>query len=75
MYCSETFLQDFRMHSLLPSGYGHGVSIKVVDIILLPPALHCIQAKSLGIHEFVENILKKGIQIALVRYTLNIFNL
>lgn len=67
MHCSESFLQDFGMHSLLPAGYGHGISIKVVDIILLPPGLHCIQAKCLGVHESVQNPWKKGIQTARVK--------
>lgn len=67
MHCSESFLQDFGMHSLLPAGYGHGISIKVVDIILLPPGLHCIQAKCLGVHESVQNPWKKGMQTARVK--------
>lgn len=77
MHCSETFLQDFRMHSLLLTGQDHGISIKTVDIVLLPPVLHCIQANRLGIHESVKNTLRKEIQMALLRYIfiINISNL
>lgn len=75
--CSESFPQDFSMHSLLPSGYDHGISIKIVDIILLAPALHCIQANCLGIHESVEDPLKEGKQTAPVSniFIINIFKL
>lgn len=56
------------MHFLLPCWYGHGISIKTVDIILLPPVLYCIHTKCLGKHELIKNTFNKGIRISLLKH-------
>lgn len=58
----KTFCKDIRISSLLSCCYGHGISIKTVDIVVLAPFLHCIHTKCLGEHEFIDNIFNKETQ-------------
>lgn len=47
--------------SLLLCWQSHGVSKKVVDIVLFPPVLHCIHAERLGIQDSVKNFCDKAV--------------
>lgn len=52
---------DVNKPSLLLCWQSHGVSKKVVDIVLLPPVLHCIHAERLGIQDSVKNFCDKAV--------------
>lgn len=34
--------------ALLCSGDGHGVAVQIVDVVMLPPVLHCVHADALA---------------------------
>lgn len=73
----KCFGKDFKVHSLLLCWYGHGISIKAVDIIMFPPLLHCVHTKGLGKHELFNDIFNKIIEISLLKriFIINISNL
>lgn len=72
---SVLFGKDIKENSSPLCWESHRISIKVVNVILSSPLLHCIHTERLGIQESIDNICRKMVRRCILIDLINFFKL